>query len=106
MIDEKLLKEVTEKANQWLGEGYDEETKAEVKRMLDNDDKTDLVESFYKNLEFGTGGLRGAVYGVHHHRGLLHRQVQDAPLHLHHGQHAGDLRPGDLLHQGHLLRRH
>lgn len=32
MIDEKLLKEVTEKANQWLGEGYDEETKAEVKR--------------------------------------------------------------------------
>ena len=61
MIDEKLLKEVTEKANQWLGEGYDEETKAEVKRMLDNDDKTDLVESFYKNLEFGTGGLRGIM---------------------------------------------
>ena len=61
MIDEKLLKEVTEKANQWLGEGYDEETKAEVERMLDNDDKTDLVESFYKNLEFGTGGLRGIM---------------------------------------------
>ncbi len=61
MIDEKLLKEVTEKANQWLGEGYDEETKAEVKRMLDNEDKTDLVESFYKNLEFGTGGLRGIM---------------------------------------------
>ena len=61
MIDEKLLKEVTEKANQWLGEGYDEETKAEVKRMRDNDDKTDLVESFYKNLEFGTGGLRGIM---------------------------------------------
>lgn len=61
MIDEKLLKEVTEKANQWLGEGYDEETKAEVKGMLDNDDKTDLVESFYKNLEFGTGGLRGIM---------------------------------------------
>lgn len=61
MIDEKLLKEVTEKANQWLGEGYDEETKAEVKRMLDNDNKTDLVESFYKNLEFGTGGLRGIM---------------------------------------------
>ena len=61
MIDEKLLKEVTEKANQWLGEGYDEETKTEVKRMLDNDDKTDLVESFYKNLEFGTGGLRGIM---------------------------------------------
>ena len=44
MIDEKLLKEVTEKAQIWLGEGYDPETKAEVKKMLDNEDKTDLVE--------------------------------------------------------------
>ncbi|MGM9868834.1 MAG: phospho-sugar mutase, partial [Sodaliphilus sp.] len=61
MIDEKLLKEVTEKAQIWLGEGYDPETKAEVKKMLDNDDKTDLVESFYKTLEFGTGGLRGIM---------------------------------------------
>lgn len=61
MIDEKLLKEVTEKAQIWLGEGYDAETKAEVKKMLDNDDKTDLVESFYKTLEFGTGGLRGIM---------------------------------------------
>ncbi|MDO4511521.1 MAG: phospho-sugar mutase [Bacteroidales bacterium] len=61
MIDEKLLQEVTAKANVWLGEGYDEETKAEVKQMLDNDDKTDLIESFYKTLEFGTGGLRGIM---------------------------------------------
>lgn len=61
MIDEKLLKEVTEKAQVWLGEGYDPETKAEVKKMLDNEDKTDLVESFYKTLEFGTGGLRGIM---------------------------------------------
>ena len=61
MIDEKLLKEVTEKAQIWLGEGYDAETKAEVKKMLDNEDKTDLVESFYKTLEFGTGGLRGIM---------------------------------------------
>lgn len=61
MIDEKLLKEVTEKANLWLGEGYDDETKAEVKLMLENEDKTDLVESFYKTLEFGTGGLRGIM---------------------------------------------
>ncbi|MCQ2290254.1 MAG: phospho-sugar mutase [Muribaculaceae bacterium] len=61
MIDEKLLKEVTEKANLWLGDGYDDETKAEVKQMLENDDKTDLVESFYKTLEFGTGGLRGIM---------------------------------------------
>ncbi len=61
MIDEKLLNEVTEKAKIWLGEGYDSETKAEVQGMLDNEDKTDLIESFYKDLEFGTGGLRGIM---------------------------------------------
>ena len=61
MYDEQLLSEVTLKAKQWLGEGYDDATKAEVERMLNNDDKTDLIESFYKNLEFGTGGLRGIM---------------------------------------------
>ena len=61
MFDEKLLQEVTAKAQGWLGEGYDEETKAEVKKMLEAEDKTDLVEAFYKNLEFGTGGLRGIM---------------------------------------------
>ena len=61
MYDEKLLAEVTAKAKQWLGEGYDEATQAEVRRMLENEDKTDLIESFYKNLEFGTGGLRGIM---------------------------------------------
>ena len=61
MFDEKLLQEVTAKAQVWLGEGYDEKTRAEVQAMLDNEDKTDLVESFYKTLEFGTGGLRGIM---------------------------------------------
>ncbi|MBR5726806.1 MAG: phospho-sugar mutase [Muribaculaceae bacterium] len=61
MYDEKLLQEVTSRAKVWLGEGYDEKTRAEVQAMLDNDDKTDLVESFYKTLEFGTGGLRGIM---------------------------------------------
>ena len=61
MYDEKLLAEVTAKAQQWLGAGYDEATQAEVRRMLENEDKTDLIESFYKNLEFGTGGLRGIM---------------------------------------------
>ena len=63
MEDLELLKTVTAKAESWLGEGYDEETKAEVKKMLENEDKTDLVECFYKDLEFGTGGLRG-IMGV------------------------------------------
>ena len=57
----ELLKTVTEKAKVWLGEGYDEETRAEVRRMLDAEDHTELIESFYKDLEFGTGGLRGIM---------------------------------------------
>ena len=61
MFDEKLLQEVTAKAQTWLSENYDEQTRAEVQAMLDNEDKTDLVESFYKTLEFGTGGLRGIM---------------------------------------------
>ena len=63
MKDEQLLKQVTEKAQVWLGAGYDADTQAAVKAMLENEDKTDLIECFYKDLEFGTGGLRG-IMGV------------------------------------------
>lgn len=63
MQNDELLKTVTAKAQVWLGEGYDAETRAEVKRMLDAEDKTELIECFYKDLEFGTGGLRG-IMGV------------------------------------------
>ncbi len=61
MYDEKLLQEVTAKAQTWLSDSYDPQTRAEVQAMLDNEDKTELVESFYKILEFGTGGLRGIM---------------------------------------------
>lgn len=61
MENDELLKSVTEKAKVWLGAGYDEETRAEVQRMLDAEDKTELIESFYRDLEFGTGGLRGIM---------------------------------------------
>ncbi len=61
MENEELVKTVTEKAKGWLGEGYDEDTRKEVERMLNADDKTELIESFYKDLEFGTGGLRGIM---------------------------------------------
>ena len=61
MENNELLAQVTAKAKTWLGDGYDEETKAEVRRMLDADDKTELIECFYKDLEFGTGGLRGIM---------------------------------------------
>lgn len=61
MENEELIKQVTEKALKWLTPAYDAETQAEVKKMLDNPDKTDLIEAFYKDLEFGTGGLRGIM---------------------------------------------
>lgn len=61
MNNDQLLAEVTTKAMTWINGGYDAETKAEVQRMLDSDDKTELIESFYKDLEFGTGGLRGIM---------------------------------------------
>ncbi len=58
---EQLLKQVSEKAQTWLTDGYDQETQNEVRRMLEAEDKTELIESFYKDLEFGTGGLRGIM---------------------------------------------
>ncbi len=61
--NEELLKTVTAKATEWLGDGYDEATRLQVKKLLDADDKSDLIESFYRDLEFGTGGLRG-IMGV------------------------------------------
>lgn len=63
MENQDLLQEVKKKAKQWLTETYDEETRKEVKKLLDSDDSTELVDSFYKSLEFGTGGLRG-IMGV------------------------------------------
>lgn len=60
-MDQELLKTVTEKAQVWLSPAYDDATRAEVRRMLDAEDKNELIESFYKDLEFGTGGLRGIM---------------------------------------------
>ena len=61
MENETLLAQVTNKAQTWLDGNYDAETKAEVKRMLENEDKRPLIDAFYKDLEFGTGGLRGIM---------------------------------------------
>ena len=46
MENQELIKQVTERAQQWLTPAYDAETQAEVKRMLDNPDKTELIECF------------------------------------------------------------
>ena len=63
-MDNELIKSCEAKAEAWLSSSvYDAATQTEVRKMLDNPDKTDLVESFYQNLEFGTGGLRG-IMGV------------------------------------------
>ena len=58
----ELERMVLEKAQTWLDGHYDDETKKQVKYLMENDMK-ELVESFYKDLEFGTGGLRG-IMGV------------------------------------------
>ena len=61
-MDTQLIKECEEKALSWLNSPYyDDETKAEIKAMLDNEDKNPLVDAFYQSLEFGTGGLRGIM---------------------------------------------
>ena len=61
MDEVTLLAQVTDKAMSWLNGNYDVETKAEVQRLLDNEDKKPLIDAFYKDLEFGTGGLRGIM---------------------------------------------
>jgi phosphoglucomutase len=61
MEDLRLIKQVTAKAEKWLTPDYDAETQSEVRRMLENEDKSELIDSFYKDLEFGTGGLRGIM---------------------------------------------
>ncbi len=56
------MENIINKAKKWLDESFDAETRKEVQRMIDNDHAL-LTESFYKDLEFGTGGLRG-IMGV------------------------------------------
>ncbi len=55
------LQEVMQKAQVWLDGNYDAATKDAVRSMMEAEDKTELIESFYRNLEFGTGGLRGIM---------------------------------------------
>ncbi len=63
MENNTLLNDVIAKATTWINGNYDASTKAEVKLLLEKEDKTELIDSFYRDLEFGTGGLRG-IMGV------------------------------------------
>ena len=57
-----MIKDCEAKAQAWLDSPYyDAETKAEIREMMQNEDKTALVDAFYQSLEFGTGGLRGIM---------------------------------------------
>jgi phosphoglucomutase len=58
---QQLDKATQERVNQWLSGNYDDKTKAEIQTLVDNNSVTELTDSFYKNLEFGTGGLRGIM---------------------------------------------
>ena len=59
--NQKLIAQCEAKAREWLSPAFDETTKKTVQKMLENPDKNELIESFYKDLEFGTGGLRGIM---------------------------------------------
>ena len=52
MENKELLQSVLEKAKVWLSETYDEETRSAVQKLIDSEDKTELIDSFYKDLEF------------------------------------------------------
>ena len=52
---------ILQKANEWLSGNYDVKTKEEVRQLINNKDNTSLIDAFYRDLEFGTGGLRGIM---------------------------------------------
>ena len=56
-MEEKILKE----ALKWTKEPFDEKTRNEIQKLLDNNNEKELIDRFYKGLEFGTGGLRGII---------------------------------------------
>ena len=57
----ELISQCEARAKEWLTPSFDEATRTEVQKMLDSEDKSALIDAFYQNLEFGTGGLRGIM---------------------------------------------
>ena len=58
---QELEKATADKVNQWLNGNYDSQTKKEIQDLIDNKSFPDLTDAFYRDLEFGTGGLRGIM---------------------------------------------
>ena len=61
MTKENIPEQVRQKAQKWIDGNYDNVTRATVQDMLESDDSSELIDAFYKDLEFGTGGLRGIM---------------------------------------------
>lgn len=59
--NKELIAQCEKEARKWQSPSFDEKTREEVQAMLDNTDKSELIDSFYRSLEFGTGGLRGIM---------------------------------------------
>ncbi|GHB77331.1 phospho-sugar mutase [Persicitalea jodogahamensis] len=57
----QLEENVEKKVNSWLEGNYDDDTKASIQKLIDEGSTTELTDAFYKDLEFGTGGLRGLI---------------------------------------------
>lgn len=61
MENEEIIRQARTKAESWQNDAYDPETRKAVKKMMEANDPTELIDSFYNDLEFGTGGLRGIM---------------------------------------------
>lgn len=61
MENQEIIQKARAKAESWLNDAYDKNTREAVQKMLDANDPTELIDSFYNDLEFGTGGLRGIM---------------------------------------------
>jgi len=57
----KLEPQIENSLNNWLTEEYDAETRKRIKQLIDSENEKEINDAFYKQLEFGTGGLRGIM---------------------------------------------
>ena len=57
----ELDPQIQEKVNAWLNGSYDDQVKQQIQKLIDDGATTELTDSFYRDLEFGTGGLRGTM---------------------------------------------
>jgi phosphoglucomutase len=59
--DLNIDESIKQKVDKWLGNSYDNETRNEIRSLIENNNTNELIDAFYQDLEFGTGGLRGIM---------------------------------------------